>query len=299
MSGINFFSGLKQIGRGNLEAWIADVEGKIPQQIIDYVDEFATYLLFKDGIPSYTRSEENTDYNAALDYHFYFIKNGYNSPVLPDGQDGYIWVLSERPTELIYDPTVNVMQLAMLTGIDNFYYRNGKREDIMAGLVPWVDFNEQVRGEKGDKGDKGDDGNSAYDLWLLEGNVGSYEAYRAYIKGEKGDTGNKGDNGTDVFNVTLVSPAMGTIEVANYTDHLRYYVYNNEIEVQHLQLNVLPEADDIGVSVVIRNRGTFPVKLIEGTGVVIEGGGSFIQPNGMASATYMSVGIWDVVGGTT
>lgn len=48
---------------------------------------------------------------------------------------------------------------------------------------------------KGDKGDKGDTGASAYDIWLLEGNVGTEDDFLLSLKGEQGDKGDKGEQG--------------------------------------------------------------------------------------------------------
>lgn len=47
------------------------------------------------------------------------------------------------------------------------------------------------------KGDKGDDGESAYQIWLDEGNVGTEQDFLDSLKGEKGEDGENGTDGHD------------------------------------------------------------------------------------------------------
>lgn len=46
-----------------------------------------------------------------------------------------------------------------------------------------------VQGPKGEKGENGVDGKSAYDLWLLAGNIGSIQDYLISLRGNDGANG--------------------------------------------------------------------------------------------------------------
>ncbi len=52
-----------------------------------------------------------------------------------------------------------------------------------------------VQGPQGETGDTGPQGDSAYQVWLDEGNVGSEAAFLLDIKGEQGDQGEQGETG--------------------------------------------------------------------------------------------------------
>lgn len=51
------------------------------------------------------------------------------------------------------------------------------------------------------KGDKGDDGESAYQIWLDEGNVGTEQDFLDSLKGEKGQDGENGDCNFATFDI--------------------------------------------------------------------------------------------------
>jgi len=76
-------------------------------------------------------------------------------------------------------------------------------------------------------GFKGDEGDSAYQVWLNAGNIGTVDDYLASLKGEKGDAftyddftpeqltllkGEKGDNGDSAYQVWLDAGNTGTVE---------------------------------------------------------------------------------------
>ncbi|MGB5436697.1 MAG: hypothetical protein WBM98_12465, partial [Maribacter sp.] len=54
---------------------------------------------------------------------------------------------------------------------------------------------QDLTGPQGDKGDHGTDGDSAYDMAVAEGFVGTEAQWTASLKGDKGDTGEKGEKG--------------------------------------------------------------------------------------------------------
>ena len=58
------------------------------------------------------------------------------------------------------------------------------------------------------KGEKGDDGESAYQIWLDEGNVGTEQDFLDSLKGEKGEDGENGTDGHD--GVDGHTPVRGT-----------------------------------------------------------------------------------------
>ena len=58
----------------------------------------------------------------------------------------------------------------------------------------WVNMGNIV-GPQGNKGDKGDEGESAYEIWLEEGYIGTEADFLAWLKGEQGEQGPKGDQG--------------------------------------------------------------------------------------------------------
>lgn len=65
------------------------------------------------------------------------------------------------------------------------------------------------RGPKGEDGEKGDDGESAFDIWLSEGNEGSVEDFFFFLRGNKGDQGEKG---LSIYEIWLAEGNVGTEE---------------------------------------------------------------------------------------
>lgn len=59
----------------------------------------------------------------------------------------------------------------------------------------WLD---SLQGSDGQDGQDGQDGESAYQIWLDEGNTGTEQDFLDSLKGDKGDKGDTGDNGQGV-----------------------------------------------------------------------------------------------------
>lgn len=102
---------------------------------------------------------------------------------------------------IIYAEHVNVLQEAIeeLSSVDGLKGESAYEIWLAEGNTGTVlDFLASLKGErgaKGDKGDKGEKGDSAYQVWLNEGNVGTVQDFLEAIKGEKGDKGDQGPQG--------------------------------------------------------------------------------------------------------
>lgn len=67
-----------------------------------------------------------------------------------------------------------------------------------------------VPGPKGDPGDPGEDGDSAYQVWLDEGNTGTEQEFLDSLKGADGTPGDPGADGDSAYQVWLDAGNTGT-----------------------------------------------------------------------------------------
>lgn len=67
-----------------------------------------------------------------------------------------------------------------------------------------------VPGPKGDPGDPGEDGDSAYQVWLDEGNTGTEQEFLDSLKGTDGTPGDPGADGDSAYQVWLDAGNTGT-----------------------------------------------------------------------------------------
>lgn len=123
------------------------------------------------------------------------------------GQDGddaiqyYTWIkYADTPTSGMSDNPTNKKYIGFAynkesetesTNYSDYSWSLIKGED---GYTPikGVDYDDGYTPVKGKDYFDGEDGKSAYELWLADGNTGSYEDYKASLKGQDGYTPQKG-----------------------------------------------------------------------------------------------------------
>ena len=194
MSNNNFFNGLKQIGRNNLEAWMKYMENFIPTFTTQVIDALAVEKLLAQGMPKMSLQLVGADLNALTDKMYYAVTNPINTPLDVTSTKCFVLVMGERVSDANPNPEVFQLLYTFEPQVA-LHYRYGTIGSINAGLVPWNNYRNLL---------KGDQGLSAYEVWKLENPAGTLQDYYAFNKGEKGDEGDKGDKGDEGLNAYQV-----------------------------------------------------------------------------------------------
>ncbi|HOU64115.1 MAG TPA: hypothetical protein PLA70_10725, partial [Tenuifilaceae bacterium] len=67
-------------------------------------------------------------------------------------------------------------------------------------------------GPQGPQGEQGEDGQSAYEIWLGQGNTGTVEDFLASLTGAVGPQGDQGEDGQSAYEIWLGQGNTGTVE---------------------------------------------------------------------------------------
>ena len=205
MSNTNFFNGLKQIGRNNLEGWMNYMEQMVPALAEGVVNGMTLDKILKEGMPQLSKVMTGANLNTLTDYMYYMVDNPLGTPSDVTGTKVFLLVVGERKTTAnSHNPDI-LQLLYTLTPTFALHYRVGKLQDINTGEVPWINYRTLL---------KGDTGLNSYEFWKLSNPTGTEQDYwdSLKIKGDKGDQGDKGDIGLSAYEDWLNRGGIGTFE---------------------------------------------------------------------------------------